>query len=557
MASEPTERQRTIGDYVLGPRIAVGGMAEVFEARRADGIGPPLVIKVLLPQYSGDSEIVEALRHEAEISRTLAHDSIVRVIDFGTHEGETWLAMERVDGGSLAELVADARGRGGGLSLAAALHVGRELLEALSHVHEAKTEAGAPLGIVHRDVTPENLLVSRSGDVRLADFGIARSAKRGGRTRTGVIKGKLAYLSPEQATGSALDARTDLYSAGVVLWELVTGRRWLEAETEIDLLRAAEKPEFRVPSEIVGTPVALDAVLERALRRFPEERFASARAMRDALAAVERSVAGDGRAELAALAVEAFDATPFQPESRAAPAGGSLPTTRFVSYAVAGAAAVVLVGGALLTRFGEEASTPAERSPLPLVMEDGGSAPGRDAGGFTLDAASVVDIVDAARTDTSITDLRRSPRRLDASRRAVRDAGRTVEDERAASLRARRSSVEASLSGRGIRRADLPAAVRDQLGQLDRAFEDGRWDDAAYLLDLVEPAVAEVRVDASFVRRRLDRVGARIAAARRRGANTRQLEDLAADALQLFLDGRLDQTNRRLDEIEARISTSP
>ena len=469
MASEATDG-RVYGDHVLGRRIAVGGMAEVFEARRADGKGPPLVVKVLLPQYARDPEIVEALRHEAEIASTIVHDTIVRVVAFGSEAGETWLAMERVDGGTLAELVAHLRESGGRVPLSAALYVARRLLTALEHVHEAKGATGAPLAIVHRDVTPENILVDREGKVKLGDFGMARSTRRGGRTRTGVIKGKLAYLAPEQATGSALDARTDLYAAGVVLWELVTGGRWLDGENEIELLRAAEEPVFRAPSELVGTPPALDAVLARALRRFPEERFATAYAMREALERVAATVDGDGEVELAALARALFrPGATARAETPAGPAGSVArsPSSAVVAVAVAAIVAIgalaasIAVGGRTRddrTGSGGRSRRSTGAFPRPTrEVEQGRDAALADAG-LLIDAR----FGDApAGRDAGRTRAPRRDRHPDASRPPVPDAGAGA-SAREALLAARRDSVLSDMRARGIPSRRPPDAAPDE-----------------------------------------------------------------------------------------------
>jgi serine/threonine-protein kinase len=382
-----------------------------------------------------------------------------------------------------------------------------------------------------------------------------------------VIKGKLAYLAPEQASGSALDPRTDLYAAGVVIWELVTGERWLDAATEIELLRLAEDPRFRAPSEIAGAPAALDAVLERALRRFPEERFASARAMHEALERIDESMGGDGRAELAALAVAAF------PSGTETPAGGGAERSearrssallgRALLAVLSVAVAVIGLRALMLT---SESEAPAG-VPAPAAMSADAASPRfsdaevAEAGAFSTmhafaDATPTTRVIDASRPDVSgvRAPLSRVARRPDMSARASpADAGRTPADLRPARVRDRRDALAANLRARGIQRADLPPLLRTRLEELDRAIAASRWDDAMRLLDETEPAAAAVRVDATFVRQRLDRVGARIAAARRGGADTREIENAAATALQLFLDGRFDETNRRLGEIEARL----
>src|SRR5690349_17535774 len=181
-----TER---IGKWTLGRRIAVGGMAEIFEARGPDG--QRVVLKVLLPQHARDPEFVRMLEDEARVHTVLAHPNLVRVLGHGVDAEQPWLALEHVDGPSLADLGAALRRAGRRMPPGVAVYVAGELLRALEYVHDARDASGRPLAIVHRDVTPQNVLLDRGGRVRLGDFGIARSTVRDGRTRTGVIKGKL------------------------------------------------------------------------------------------------------------------------------------------------------------------------------------------------------------------------------------------------------------------------------------------------------------------------------------------------------------------------------
>ena len=189
----------------------------------------------------------------------LAHANLVRVLGHGEADGRPFLAMELVDGPSLAELLRALARAGRPCPPPVALFVGSELLRGLAYVHEATDETGPSLRIVHRDVNPPNVLLEHGGRVRLGDFGIARSSGRETRTQTGVIKGKLRYLAPEQVTGSHLDARTDVYAAGLVLWELLAGEPHLLGEGEIELMRAAETPAYR---PLAGRP-GLDARFDR------------------------------------------------------------------------------------------------------------------------------------------------------------------------------------------------------------------------------------------------------------------------------------------------------
>ncbi|MCC6873865.1 MAG: serine/threonine protein kinase, partial [Sandaracinaceae bacterium] len=228
---------------MLGRRLAVGGMGEIFEA--TDG-RTDAVLKLLLPQHAKNAEIVGALAHEGELARRLAHPNVVRVLVVHASGAAPHLVLERVDGAPLSDLLEAP------LPLPEALAAVLPLLDALEHVHGARGEDGAALGIVHRDVTPQNVLVSRDGVVKLTDFGIARSRLKDARTRTGIVKGKLNYLAPEQVTGSSVDARTDLYAIGLVLFELSTGQSYLQGEDDVALLRVAEDPPPRAPSEVAG-----------------------------------------------------------------------------------------------------------------------------------------------------------------------------------------------------------------------------------------------------------------------------------------------------------------
>jgi serine/threonine-protein kinase len=283
-APDPT-RPASLGDYQLVRRIAVGGMAEIFEARslRADAPARRVVLKVLLPQYAGDAEFLRMLEDEAKVGMLLSHPNLVRMYEVGHAGARHFLVMDLVDGIALSDLIRALRQRDQRVPVEVLVFVIDQVLEALAYVHEVADAEGKPLQIVHRDVTPHNVLLSREGQVRLGDFGIARSNVRDARTRTGVIKGKLRYLAPEQVTGSAIDARTDLYAVGLMLFEMLTGKHFLEGETEIEMLRAAEAPAFRTPSSVADVDPRFDGVVRRALERFPEERYPNARAFLRAL----------------------------------------------------------------------------------------------------------------------------------------------------------------------------------------------------------------------------------------------------------------------------------
>jgi serine/threonine-protein kinase len=268
-----------VGGYQLLERIAVGGMAEVFLACK---LGERVALKRILPHLRRQPDFVRMFLDEARLAARLVHDNVVRVLDFGRDGGVHYLAMEHVDGLELDAIIRAAAARGRPLPIEDAVTLLIGACEGLHHVHER--------GIVHRDVTPSNLLVSWGGVVKLADFGIAKPEAHAATRASAVLKGKLAYMSPEQAGAQPLDRRSDVYSLGVCAWELLTLRRRFVSENLMDELRAAEwisPSPSPSPSPSMNRPVPpeLEQVLKKALSRAPEDRFVSARAFGDALSA--------------------------------------------------------------------------------------------------------------------------------------------------------------------------------------------------------------------------------------------------------------------------------
>jgi serine/threonine-protein kinase len=290
-------------------------MAEVLEARR-EGAEQTVVLKVLLPQHAADPEFAAMLADEARLALDLVHPNLVRVLEVG----EGFLAMERIDGPPLSAILRHVRRCGQGLPAGLALLVGEQLLEALSYIHGRQDQHGRPLEIVHRDISPGNVLISRRGEVKLGDFGIARHRLRSARTRTGVIKGTVQYMAPEQVLGGdEVDRRTDLYGVGLLLFEMLTGRPFLDAEREVDLLRRAENPPWVAPSSVrPGLDPRLDRLLRPALARYPEERYPSAESFAAALRSLRAALASSPseealQAELGALACAAMEASAGEP----------------------------------------------------------------------------------------------------------------------------------------------------------------------------------------------------------------------------------------------------
>jgi len=266
----------TFGKYLLHDRLGAGGMAEVWAATLpgASGIDKRCVIKRILPRYMTDERFVRMFHAEARLSIALQHGNVVPVFDFGEVDGTHYLAMEWIDGKDLGRVLDRARDLRAPFPLPLALHVAIEVCRGLAYVHAKEGPDGAPLRLVHRDVSPSNVLVSWEGDVKLADFGIAKMLTTLGDTREHELKGKISYMAPEQARGESVDARTDVYSAGLVLWEMCTGRRPLETRSrEEALARRRSADPIPVPSTVrPDVPVALDHLLARALAPRPVDR---------------------------------------------------------------------------------------------------------------------------------------------------------------------------------------------------------------------------------------------------------------------------------------------
>lgn len=274
------------GNYHLLEKIATGGMAEVYRARAhgAMGFEKILVIKRILDTLAKDEEFKELFKVEARIAALLSHVNIVQVFELGQEDDSLYIAMEYVHGIDLARLVSRARGVGE-FPVPLALFVCGEVLKALQFAHHYTDGDGRPLHIVHCDISPQNILISFSGEVKITDFGISRAAIQKG--NQDVIRGKYAYMSPEQVEGKSLDGRSDLFSLGILLYELLTGRRLFKSKSRDETLARVRRAE--VPSPRAYRPEIsedLEAFLLRTLSRHREDRYADAAEMMDALSAL-------------------------------------------------------------------------------------------------------------------------------------------------------------------------------------------------------------------------------------------------------------------------------
>lgn len=293
----------SFGRYQLVQPLGRGGMAEVFLARLGDGaVAKLLAIKRLLPAYSQNKRLVHRLAAEARLTVWLTHPNIVQVFDFGKIGDSYFIAMEFVDGCDLRSLIQPTESIAIQLPMEVALDLGYRILDALRYAHGCTDAAGNPLGIIHRDVSPHNVLISRDGHPKLADFGVARVVSSDHHTQPGAVLGKFSYMAPEQARGESYDARVDVYAAGATLYQMLTGTKPFPERTLAQVMAGGwpDPPSSRRPS----IERSLDELVMRALAPTPGERFASAAQMADALLEQLRVVGGPPRPHQVCALVE-------------------------------------------------------------------------------------------------------------------------------------------------------------------------------------------------------------------------------------------------------------
>ena len=277
---------KRFGKYVLTERIAVGGMAEVFRGSLSGDAGfeRPVAIKRILPQLTEDEDFVSMFIDEAKIAVQLSHGNIAQIIDLGRVDDSYFIAMEYVHGRDLRAILERESARRSAVPLPIACHVVMRVAEALHHAHNASGRDGRPLGVIHRDVSPQNVLISFDGEIKVVDFGLAKAAGRATQTNAGVVKGKLAYLSPQQARGDDIDHRSDIYSLGLVFFELLTGRKMFDQTNDIDTVLAVQSNAIVGLRDVAPRmPPALDEILARALEDDPNARYQTGMDLHDAL----------------------------------------------------------------------------------------------------------------------------------------------------------------------------------------------------------------------------------------------------------------------------------
>ncbi|MFO0600131.1 MAG: protein kinase [Myxococcaceae bacterium] len=276
---------QTFGNYQLVKKLATGGMAEVWLAKQTgiEGFNRHVVVKRILPHLAEDPEFVQMFLNEAKIASRFNHPNIAQIYDLGETGGQYFIAMEFIHGEDLGRVMRRAWSTGQWVARHISLRIVADSCQGLHYAHTRLDERGQPLRVVHRDISPQNILISFDGAVKVVDFGIAKASDQVSNTKSGAIKGKFAYMAPEQAAGKPLDARSDIFALGLVLYELITGVRPLKRDSELATLQAALECKIDAPSAVAEVPHELDDIVMRALAKAPDDRYADAREMSRAI----------------------------------------------------------------------------------------------------------------------------------------------------------------------------------------------------------------------------------------------------------------------------------
>jgi hypothetical protein len=274
--------QETYGPYQLLEKIAVGGMAELFRAKRTgvEGFEKVVAVKRILPHLSDNKEFVDMFVAEAKMVAGLTHPNIVQIFDLGRIDKSYYIAMEHIHGRDLRSILKRAGERGIAIPRDLAVLIASKVCSALDYAHRKKDDQGQKMKIVHRDVSPQNILISFDGDVKLTDFGIAKAATKATAHESGALRGKLLYMSPEQAWGKLMDRRSDIFSLGLVLYEMITGQRPFLGSSELSILEMVRECRIAPAASVDATiPEALATATMKALARDPDQRYADAAEM--------------------------------------------------------------------------------------------------------------------------------------------------------------------------------------------------------------------------------------------------------------------------------------
>ena len=280
MVGEALDRPLTdatrLGSYEILGKLARGGMAELFLATTGDD-AKIVVIKKILPKYAANQKFVKLFLDEARLASGLHHPHIAQVYDLGSDNGDYFFAMEYIHGKDVRSTMRRVTAREKRFPIEHAVMIARDTAAALHYAHEQRREDGTLLDIVHRDVSPSNILISYEGEVKLVDFGVAKATSNSARTRTGTLKGKIAYMSPEQARGAPLDRRSDVFSLGIVLWEMVTSHRLFRTDNDLATIQMIVNSKPQPPRELApDCPPELERIVLKALAASPADRYQTA-----------------------------------------------------------------------------------------------------------------------------------------------------------------------------------------------------------------------------------------------------------------------------------------
>ncbi|PIR21002.1 MAG: hypothetical protein COV45_03815 [Deltaproteobacteria bacterium CG11_big_fil_rev_8_21_14_0_20_47_16] len=269
---------KQFGKFFLLDKLAIGGMAEIYKAKTfgAEGFEKLLAIKRILPHCAADKDFISMLIDEAKLSVLLSHANIVQVYDLGKVGDDYFISMEYISGVNLRDLVYRCRELGRTIPTDIAVYIISEICKGLDYAHRKTDTGGQPLHLVHRDISPQNVLISYEGEVKIVDFGIAKAAMNISHTMAGILKGKIAYMSPEQALGKSIDHRTDIFSTGILLYEALTGEKLFSGESQFEVLKKIRSTKIDLSRLPTSIPKPLQVILARALAYFPKDRFQSA-----------------------------------------------------------------------------------------------------------------------------------------------------------------------------------------------------------------------------------------------------------------------------------------
>ncbi len=311
---------KQFGKFFLLDKLAVGGMAEIYKAKTfgAEGFEKQLAIKRILPHCAADKDFISMLIDEAKLSVLLSHANIVQVYDLGKVGDDFFISMEYINGVNLRDLIYRCREVGKPIPADIAVYIISEICKGLDYAHRKTDADGQPLNLVHRDVSPQNILISYEGEVKIVDFGIAKAAMNISHTMAGILKGKIAYMSPEQALGKSVDHRTDIFSAGILLYECLTNEKLFSGESQFEVLKKIRSTKIDLARLPISIPKPLQIILARALSYFPKDRFQDAGDMQIELTKFLYSTYHDfSPQKLAAFVREVFSTQIAQQRERA------------------------------------------------------------------------------------------------------------------------------------------------------------------------------------------------------------------------------------------------